>query len=159
MHFSMLWLLQECRPSWVLDRRSSSNREEHNLWPRRQRSPWWEAHRGSVQNTRSASCRLQIYFWNFWWHFYKQPNRRIKLCFDQASVVIMGTYDVTDTSHNISLYLIRELGSGMRCRTCRWLTFSPRWLHCQRPTSRQVFPLILCMLEMFMCLCCRALTP
>lgn len=52
-------------------------------------------------------------------------------------------------SYNVSLCLIRELGSGMRCRTCRWQTFSPRWLHCQRPTSRQVLPFILyaCVLE------------
>lgn len=39
---------------------------------------------------------------------------------------------------------IREPGSGTRCRTCRWLISCPRWLHCQRPTSRWVLLIRLC---------------
>lgn len=54
-------LFQERRPPGVFDRRSASDREGHHIWPGGQRSAWWEANGGSVQNTRLASRRWQLH--------------------------------------------------------------------------------------------------
>lgn len=137
-HLFMLPIWQERRPSWVLDRRSPSYREEHNLWPCCQRSAWWETHRGSVQNTRSASCRLHPDMLEMFLFLVTLHPTTIRNAWIWASTKLPLILSV-----KTSFCGTREQGSGMRCRTCRWLTFSPRWLHCQRPTSRLVSLLIL----------------